>query len=248
MPGYKLEDFLIVEDLMLLLLDDEKGTTIGASAAPYLLAGALLSELTLLERVEQREKERLLGKPKLVALDGAPLPDPFLQRAYDEVAAKPRDARSILTKVSKELPKDVPARLVERGLVRREDKKLMGFIPQTRYPNVDGTRERAVRSEIAGVLANGLTARPRVAALIALLSAGGSLKQVLKDQDVPWSAVVKQRAKEIQKGDWGAGVVSAAIAASVATIVGDAGAAGSYGGGDGGGGDGGGDGGGGGGS
>lgn len=248
--GYKPEDFLIVEDLMLLLLDDEKGHIVGESTAPYLLAGALLSELTLLERVEQGEKEGMLGRRKLLALGQGPLPDPWLQRAWDEVAAKPQDAQSVLTKVSKKLTEEVPARLVERGLVRREERKLLLFISQTRYPSADSSRERLVRNEIRGVLADGLTARPRIASLIALLSAGGSLKRVLKDQDVPWSSEVKQRAKDIQKGDWGAGVVSAAVAASVSAIASSMPTAGTYsGGGDGGdGGGGGGDGGGGGGS
>ncbi|MCE0535415.1 GPP34 family phosphoprotein [Kineosporia rhizophila] len=250
MTGHGLEDFLIAEDLMLLLLDDEKGTIHSESSAPYLLAGALLSELTLLERVAQGEKEGLFGRRKLLPLGQGPLPDPLLQEAYDEVVDKPRDPQSVLSKISKDLHKRVPARLAERGLVRLEQKKVMRIFSQTRYPSIDQSRERAVRNEIRAVLADGLTARSRVAALIALLSAGNSLKHVLKEQDVSWTPEVKQRAKEIQKGDWGAGVASAAIAASVATIAGGAAAAGTYGGGDGGGdgGSGGGDGGGGGGS
>lgn len=220
--GNRPEGFLIAEDLMLLLLDPRKGTILGEASASFLLGGALLSELALVERVEQGPKEGLLRKRKLLALGSGALPDPLLQQAWDEVAAKPRDAQTVLGRISQGLTEVVPARLAERGLVRQEEKKLMLFVTQTRYPSVDSSRERAVRSEIHGVLADGLTARPRTAALIALLSAGGSLKRVLKDT-TPWSAPVKQRARDIQKGDWGAGVVSAAIAASISAIATDAG-------------------------
>ncbi len=230
--GYRPEDFLIADDLMLVLLDDEKGTTVGSSTAPYLLAGALLSELALLQRIAPEEKKSLFGRRKLLALGPGPLSDPLLQEAYDEVATRPQDGRTVVTKLSKNLLERLPERLVHRGLLRREDKKVMLIFTQARYLPVDRSRERTVRNEIRGALADGLTARPRVAALIALLSAGGSLKQVLREQDVPWSPDVRRRAKEIQQGDWGAGVVSAAIAASVSTIAGDAGSAGSYGGGD----------------
>lgn len=226
--GYKLEKFLIAEDLMLLLLRNEKGTIIHQAATPGLLGGALLSELALLERIDMVAKKGFFGKRKLLTLGQGALPDPLLQQVHDEVGAQPQDAQTVLTKISKELQEVVPARLVSHGLVQQIEKQLMPFVTETRYPSVDGSRERVVRSEIKGVLVDGLTARPRIATLITLLSAVATLKRVLKDQDVTWSAEVKERAKEIRKGHWGAGVVSPAIAASVSGIASDAAAIGTF--------------------
>ncbi|GAB3275227.1 GOLPH3/VPS74 family protein [Kineosporia babensis] len=241
--GHRPEEFLIAEDLMLLLLDDTKGTIIGGGAAPYLLAGALLSDLALLERIELGPKEGLFRQRKLLPRGQGRLSNPLLQQALDEVAHKPRPAQSIVNKLEDGLDEQVPVRLVERGLVRQEEKTLLRFISQTIYPSVDVTRKQAVRNEIRGVLEHGLTARPHIAALIALLSAAGSLKRVFKDQGLPWSTEVRQRAREIQKGDWGSGVISAAVAACVSSIARDAASAGNHssssggdGGGDGGGG------------
>jgi hypothetical protein len=217
-------DVLIVEDLMLLLLDDQKGTAAGAQALEYVLGGGLLVELALRERAEQEDKKSFLTGRKILAIGSGPLPDPLLQDAYDTIAEKPRGAQSVLGKIGKGLPKAVSARLVERGMVREEKSHVLGIVPRTLHPAADKARETAVRQKVRAVLADRTTPDPRTASLIALLSAGGVLKASLKDMDPPlkWSSEIKKRGKEIQDGDWGASAVSDAVkamAASMAAVV-----------------------------
>lgn len=220
-PG---SDVLIAEDLMLLLLDDRKGSVAGAQALEYLLGGGLLVELALRERAEQDDKKSFLTGRKILAIGDGPLPDPLLQGAYDTIAEKPRGGQSVLAKLGKGLPKALSARLVERGMVREEKGHVLGIVPRTLHPAADNSRETLVRQQIRAVLADGTTPDPRTASLIALLSAGSVLKASLKDMDPPlkWSSEIKKRGKQIQEGDWGASAVSdavKAVAASMAAVV-----------------------------
>ncbi|MBT0768789.1 GPP34 family phosphoprotein [Kineosporia sp. J2-2] len=212
---------LLVEDLMLLILDDRKGTAAGYNAVQYMLGGGLLVELAMLERVTQEGEKTLLSRPYIVATGEGPLPDPLLQQAWDTIAEKPRGAQSMLARIGKGLHKTVAARLVDRGLVREEKRQWLGVFPQTTHPAADPAREAAVRREIRAVLADGAQPDPRTAALIALLSAGGVLKASLRDMDPPlrWSGDIRRRGKEIQDGDWGAQAVSDAVKAAAAAIA-----------------------------
>ncbi|GLY29572.1 GPP34 family phosphoprotein [Kineosporia sp. NBRC 101731] len=217
-PGSQM---LIVEELMLLLLDDEKGSVAGSPSLQFLLGGGLLVELALLERVGQSEKKSLLTGRKLLATGTGPLPDPLLQAAYDTIAEKPRGAQQALTKIGKGLQKTVPERLVERGILREEKKKMLGVIPHIVHPAENTSYETQLRRKMRPVLADGATPDQRTASLIALLSAGNALKTSLRDMEPPlrWSSDIRRRGKEIQEGDWGATVVSDAVKAAAAAIT-----------------------------
>jgi len=220
-------EMLIVEDLMLLLLDDQKGSVAGAQSLQFILGGGLLVELALRERVRQEPKKSLLTGRKILAVGEGPLPDPLLQEAYDTIAEKPRGAPAVLGKIGKGLPRVVPARLVERGMLRESKSRLLGIVPRTLHPAEDPSREISVRRKVRAVLADGLSPDPRTASLIALLSAGGTLKASLRDMDPPltWSSDIRKRGQEIQEGDWGAAAVSDAVKAAAASIAAVAGTA-----------------------
>ncbi len=220
------DHMLIVEDLMLLLLDDEKGSVAGEQALSYILGGALLVELALLGRIEQSDRKSRLSGRKVVVTGEGPLPDVLLQEAYDIIAEKARGAQSILRRIGGGLHQAVPDRLIERGMVRRERGKLLWVIPRTLHPAVDTSREVEVRRTMRAVLSGQEPADPRTAALISLLSASGTLKASLKDMDppLPWSHDMTERAKHLQKSHWGASAVGDMVTA-IAAGAGASGAA-----------------------
>ncbi len=227
MTEYTPGNTLLVEDLMLLLLRDEKGTVAGESVLNYILGGALLVELSLLGRAEQDEKKTVFSGRKVLAVGDGPLPDPLLQEAFDVVAEKPRGGMSVLQKLGQGLQKKVAARLVERGMVREEKTKVLGVFPRTVHPAANNGREKEVRRDIRAVLADSAEPDARTAALIALLSGSETLKPALKDMDppLPWSSEIKKRGKQIQEGDWGAKAVNEAVVAIAAAIASGAAAA-----------------------
>ncbi len=204
---------LIVEDLALLLLDDETGTPAGAGTLHYTLGGAVLVELALLGAIET-------DGSKVHAVRGndvTDLADPLLEAAYAKVAEKPRAVQSVLLAVGGDLWNPVVDRLIERGLIRREKKRVLGLFKMNTLPADDTKRETEIREQIRAVLVDGASPDTRTAALTALLSASGALPSLRPA--LAWSGEVHRRAKELERGNWGAEAVSTAVAATAAAIA-----------------------------
>ncbi|MDR7274205.1 GOLPH3/VPS74 family protein [Catenuloplanes atrovinosus] len=207
---------LIVEDLLLLLLDDETGTPAKAGTLPYALGGAVLVELAMLGRVDTA-KGNLLTGAQVTAVGDGPLPDPLLQEAYDEIARKPRSVQTLLLKIGGGLWDTVVERLIAQGQIRRESKRVLGLFRTTRLPAADTGHEAELRRVIRAVLVDGAEPDPRTAAIIALLSGSGALPELRPL--IAWSGDVHRRAKELEKGHWGAAAVGTAVARTAAAIA-----------------------------
>jgi hypothetical protein len=208
---------LIVEDLLLLMLDDETGTPAGAGTLYYPLGGAVLVELALLGRIEAEEGAGGLNGPKVHAVGDGPLGDPLLQAAYDKVADRPRGVQTLLVEIGTRLWEPLVDRLVERGLIRREKKRVLGVFRMNTLPAADSEHEDALRQAIRAVLEEGAEPDPRTAAVIALLSSSGTLPMLRPP--LPWSGQVHRRAKALEQGDWGARAVNTAVSRTTAAIA-----------------------------
>jgi hypothetical protein len=208
---------LIAEDLLLLLLDDEKGTLAASEKIQPLLGGALLLELALAGRVEISDKARPWSRAK-VAATGTPLGEPELDEALARVAEKPRAAQDLVTRLGKGTKDRLLDRLVERGMVERHEGRVLGIVPRTTWPARDARHEEAVRALLQGALVQGLTPDARTSALIALLSAIDHAHKVVDRGGLP-ARTVKARAKEISQGAWAAKAVRDAVMATQAAIA-----------------------------
>ena len=209
---------LIAEDVLLLLLDDEKGTLAHADKVRPLLGGAVLIELALAERIEVAEKTSMWGTAKVALLDRPPLDDPLLKRAMDSIGEKPRSAQDLVNRIGKGAKEELLERLQRRGLVKPVSGRILGLFPRTTWPAADRTHEAAVRSLLQGALVQGLTPDERTSALIALLSSIDHSHKVVDRADLP-AREVKKRAKEIADGAWAAKAVKDAVAAAQAATT-----------------------------
>lgn len=205
---------LIVEDLLLLLLDDRSGAPRGEANLHYTLGGAVLMELALLGRVEidTRQRVHTVGRE--------PLGDSLLDRAAQQVARRTRHVHTVLVDIGLELAPRVRDRLVERGLLRRERAKVLGFIPVTRTPAQNLPYEAALLERVRSVLEDGAAPDPRTAALAALLSAGGTLSDLRPP--IRRSAVVTARARDLREGRWASAAVNQAVLVAAIASVGSA--------------------------
>lgn len=211
-------EMLIVEDLMLLLLDDDSGVPAGAGTLYYTLGGAMLVDLALRSSIEIDEGRAGLNGPKVLAVDGGPLTDPLLQAAYEKVAEKPRGVQTLLITIGAGLDAQVTDRLVDRGLLRREKKKLLRLFPVTSLEVEDGRHEAELRRKARAVLEDGLNPDPHTAAVLALVSASGTLPAI-RPALARWSSATYQRAKELEQGHWGAEAVNTAVVRTAAAIA-----------------------------
>lgn len=209
---------LIAEDLLLLLLDDDKGTLAHSDKIQPVLGGALLIELALAERIEVADKTHSWSTAKVAVIDGAPVDDPLLLAAIDTITEKPRGAQDLVVRLGKGTKEKLLQRLEERGLVHPVKRTVLGLFPRTTWPAADRAHEDAVRNLIQGPLVNGTSADARTSALISLLAAIGHAHKVVERGDVP-ARDIKARAKVISEGDWAAKAVKDAVAAAQAAMA-----------------------------
>ena len=211
-------DTLIAQDLLLLLLEDESGKLTNTGHLDIGIGGAMLVELALAGSVEVGERPGRWAKAKVRATGTDPGPDPVLQEALAQVAEKERDAESLVGRLGKKRREELLTRLVELGVLRREDGTVLGLFPRTRWPAADGAHESEVRRRLSDVLVAGTTPDERTAALVALLSALDLAHKVIDREGLP-AREVKARAKEIADGDWAAKAVKDAVQAAQAAVA-----------------------------
>lgn len=215
-PGTAPDDLLIVDDLMLLLMDDDGASVQAAGTLYYTLGGAVLTELALLGRVDV-DDSGILNGPRVTPSGEGPLPDPLLQWAYDTVAEKTRRVQPLLVAIGADLWRVVIDRLADRGLLRREESRVLGVFRSTRWPAADSEHESQLRARILRVLEDGANPDPRTAAIIGLLSASGAMPSLRPP--LPWTTATVTRAKKLESGQWGPEAVATAVNRTAAAII-----------------------------
>jgi hypothetical protein len=208
-------DMILAEEFLLIALDDEKGTPkVGGKDVKPGLAGALLLDLAAAGAVRETDG-------KLEADPGARVEHPVLCAAYDEIAAseKRRDTKAWVTRLPRELkPIDdrIADGLVERGVLRREDGKILGLFNATKFPEADGSVEAGVREGLAAVLRSPRQPTPREAMLIALLRSYDQVPKLVPKED---RKAAKARAKEVADEGIAGKAVSDTLKATEAAVM-----------------------------
>lgn len=201
---------LIAEDLLLLLLDDETGAQRASASTDTLLGGALLVQLAADGLVQlQPAQSRWRSDDDVVPAPGAATGDPLLQQSLSRVAERPRAAKDLLGPLGKGMRDELLGRLADRGILERQDDKVMGMFSRTRWPAVDSAHEHEVRHHIGQALVHGQLPDQRSAALVALLLGADELDVI--DREGRPRKEIKRRAKEIAEGDWASEAVGKAV-------------------------------------
>jgi Golgi phosphoprotein 3 GPP34 len=212
---------LLAEDLLILLLDDAKGTTSTWVTTDIALGGAVLAELALLGLATVDEKKGFWSSAKVRATGPAPADlHPVLAETLAAIAAKARPASTLVTKLGKGLDDRLAAGLAERRILERRDGRLLGVLPRTTWPAADTTRDNQLRRSITVCLVDGGRPDERTAALIGLLSAVDQAHKAVTTNHAMTTRQLKKRAKEIAEGNWAAKAVKDALAAAASSSAG----------------------------
>jgi len=213
---------LLAEDLLLLGWNDDSGRPHGSLAVQLnpAIGGALLLDLALRDRLRME-----VDQPRASA---RPTGDELL----DEVARQIRDGprrrklKGWVSKVGTTARRDqVRDRLVGRGLLAAEERKVLGLFTSTRHRLTDPAEVERLTAQVRHVLSGGRPADDRTTVLVALV--GGT---AVLDQLVPRGerGAARDRAKELAESFPVAAAARAVIrdtqAALVATFAGVAGA------------------------
>ncbi len=171
-----------VEEIMLLLLRDEDGRFVQVPtwSVDYALAGAVLMDLAMENRIDTDLENLLL-------INDSPVGDNILDPVLAEIAAGGNhDTRYWVEQVSRqgtrfrELSLE---RLVEKGILEMEDDRFLWVFRSRRYPAIDGSVEREVKLRILNVLFSDEIPDPRDQMIICLADACGIFPRLLSRQE-----------------------------------------------------------------
>lgn len=207
---------MYAEDLLLLLTNDETGKlVVPREQADVALGGANLIELTLMERVGRDDRKRV------VVHDPAGTGDPILDEALRIIGARAgKKPKAVVEALGKHLRTALYSRLVDEGVLRAEERKVLGIFPVHRWPAARAEHEEQVRTQLTQVLVQRTTPDSRTSALVALLHALKSEHRVVDPKEHGLTRRELQgRAKEISMGDWASEGVRQAIEAMQAAMT-----------------------------
>ena len=185
------------EEIVLLTLRDEDGKflSVPVTSMQHALAGAVLMDLALENRIDTDPEN-------LVLIDSTPVGDSLLDPTLEKIAAgEQRDARYWVEQTAREADEirdEALARMVERGILEQHDERFLWVFRSRRYPVVDGKEEREVKLRILGVLLRDEIPDPRDIVIICLADACGILNQLLPKREL---AGVRDRIEQVRKLD-----------------------------------------------
>ena len=188
-----------VEEILLLLLrdDDGKFVNVPQSSMDRAIAGAVLMELAMENRIDT-------DLENLIVVDTTPVGDDLLDSTLAMIAEgseDQKDARHWVEQTARQAPAIREAtldRLVERGILEREDDRFLWVFRSRRYPMVDGQAEREVKLRIMGVLFSNEIPSPRDVVVICLAHACGIFGELLSKREQEQAA---DRIEQVRKLD-----------------------------------------------
>ena len=189
---------LLQEEILLLALQDEKGTFFSKMYQPA-LGAALVAELLLAGRVAIED-----GKKRRVDLvDSRPMGEPVLDEALEKLRAAKRRA-SLQTWVERfsnisGLRRKVAAGLCRKGILKEDEDQVLVLFRRKIYPQVDSRPERRMVDRLRrAIFSDSPEIDPRTVILLSLANSTDLLsipfeKRQLKER--------KERIKKIVKGE-----------------------------------------------
>ena len=196
------------EEITLLMLNDEDGEFVRVPgwSLQCAYAGAVLMDLALENRIDTDLSRLVLIDPTPVGDD---LLDPILARIAE--TSETHDARFWVEQLadnSEEFRERALARLVARGVLRREEDRFLWVFQSRRYPIVDGEADREVKLRIMEVLFGNDIPDPRDVVIICLADACGILKELLSGRELERAS---ERVEQVRKLDLIGQAVSHAV-------------------------------------
>ncbi len=204
----------LAEEIMLLSLDDESGQAKDRWTAGWIVAGGLLLELALAERLQ-------VNDGRVDVTNTSSTGDALLDGRLEMVAAWAGSTKSatVAAWLRKDQVKSVQATLdslCARGIVVEERHRVLGLFPVRRFPEADGTVERELRDRLTRVVVEDAEPDARTAGLIGLLH--GARLHRLAFPGRPRKEV-EPRMAAIAKGQWAADSVRETITATQAAVI-----------------------------
>jgi len=206
----------LYEEIMLLALRDEKGT-MAAGFPEQVVAGAVLAELLLDNRVAVEDTRRQL----VDIIDRGPVGDPVIDECLEKMATAKRRAslKAWVQKLAhiKQLRHKVARQLCDRGILRAEEDKVLLLFKRRIYPEIDPKPEREILRRLRkAIFTDQRHLDPRTVVLVSLASGADLLRQAFGRKELKPR---KKRIEQITNGDVTGKATKEVIAACQAAVM-----------------------------
>jgi len=187
----------IIEKLILLSLDDEKGNLL--SSGPQFntaIAGAVIAELIILEKLRISEK-------RIKVSNTISTGDKVLDYALSEIRKSKKDKKLshwVFTLANK-APKTIEIyeqKFIDNKIVYRQESKVLWFFNKTNFPAKDSSLENIFRTELNNIIFKNKPAELNNKILIGLIEASNLNKEIYGKK---LSKETKRIIKDIYKSD-----------------------------------------------
>ncbi|MBE0477933.1 GPP34 family phosphoprotein [Candidatus Aerophobetes bacterium] len=202
------------EELLLLALDDEKGVIIDKTSIGYGLVGALLMDLSLMDRIE-------VDLDNLRLVDALPTGDSLFDWVLARIA-RSRETRTVaywiitLRQESKDIEEQVLERLIHKQILREEEQKILWVFARRRYPMQNDREEKEVKTRIRSVVLSDDIPDSRDVVLISLIKACYLTNEIFSEEELP---KVEKRIEQIARMDLIGQTVSRIIESVIRAIA-----------------------------
>ncbi len=210
--------FHIYEEILMLALRDKEGTLFFGVNYQQALAGALLAELLLKNKIEIEYS----GKKKFVkVVDRKSTGDSLLDECIEKIANTKRRARienwvQRFANVSK-LKHRAAQNLCRKGILKMEESKVMFIFSRKIYPEVDPRPEKRLLTKLdKAIFSNSKEIDPETVILIAICNSTGILRHLF---DKTKLRANKNRIKELTSGNLIGKATKEAVEAMQAAIM-----------------------------
>ena len=174
----------IYEEILLLVIDEENGSFVRlpSLSLEFAIAGSLLMELALKNRIDSDLK-------KLFIIDKTPTGDPILDKALQQLTDSKLEGDGKywvqrLAKTADDTRDEIIYRLVDKGILKVENKKILWVFNSRRYPLLDNKEVTEVRERIRAIIFSDDIPDPHDIAIIGLAHACNLLDHVFDTDQV----------------------------------------------------------------
>ncbi len=188
----------IAEEIMLLLLEDDKGGFVHVPEISMrcILSGAVLMELALMDKIDT-DLERL------IVVDPEPVDDEILDPILHRLAEGheqhgTRHWVELCSSDADNIRRRALNRLCQAGILEKKDDRFLWMFKTRRYPLIDGKIEREVKHRIMSILFSDEIPEPRDIIIIILVDACGLFRHLLSEKE---HKRMRERISAIKKMD-----------------------------------------------
>ena len=172
------------EEIYLLALDETTGKPMISPRDIEMqsaLVGAILAELSFFLRIDT-------DIDKIYLLDATPVGNPVLDHALSLISGS-TESQSIsfwmneLRADTRFIEKHVLQELIDKKILKQEDKKILWVFPTRQYPIIDGIELQNIERRLRNLILSDEIPEPRETVLVSLVDACGFFQDILSPRE-----------------------------------------------------------------